>query len=44
MNRRLLREQQGASSVIVALCMTAILIVVALVVELLGVGEVVGCR
>lgn len=34
MNRRLLREQQGASSVIVALCMTAILIVVALVVDI----------
>ncbi len=33
-NRRLLREQQGASSVIVALCMTAILIVVALVVDI----------
>ncbi len=34
MSRKLLREQQGASSVIVALCMTAILIVVALVVDI----------
>lgn len=32
--RRLLREQQGASSVIVALCMTVVLIVVALVVDI----------
>lgn len=32
--RRLLREQQGASTVIVALCMTAILIVLALVVDI----------
>lgn len=32
--RRLLREQQGASTVIVALCMTVLLIVVALVVDI----------
>jgi len=32
--RRLLREQQGASTVIVALCMTALLILVALVVDI----------
>lgn len=33
-SRRLLREQQGASTVVVALCMTAILIVLALVVDI----------
>lgn len=34
LGRRLLREQQGASTVIVAICMTAVLIVLALVVDI----------